>query len=372
MLCYNIFMAFYQKFFSFFPPPRFLTMPSLGIHISDTAIRAIQLEKRNDEYKTIFWDEIPLPAGAISNGEIVDAQAVSTAIKSISKKCKEKFAYISIPEEKSFLFETEIPIDDNVDIEQAIEFKLVENVPFSANELVFDYIVASELNCNNKSATVSVSAVPKNVVERFINVFNDAGIDVVNCETESRALVKSLIHKNDLRTTLVIDFSESKTIMSIVHNGAIHFSTVVPIGSSLLINAIAKTFNVSKEKAVKLKKSMSSFNEKTKIELFESVFNTFSAVKDEIGRVLAYWKNQQDKKQDRESINRIIICGSDATLPGFEKYLRLTTKNEIDLGNVWINILDIEKNIPSIPFELSLNFAGALGLAISSEQNKND
>ena len=135
-------MSFYQKIFSHFPPPRFLTMPALGVHISESAIRAIQLERKNNNYEILYWNEIPLPTGSISLGEIKDEGVIVKALKDIKTKSGGKFAYISIPEEKSFLFEIEIPTDINVDIKQAIEFRLEENVPFPANELVFDYILS--------------------------------------------------------------------------------------------------------------------------------------------------------------------------------------------------------------------------------------
>jgi Tfp pilus assembly PilM family ATPase len=46
-----------------------------------------------------------------------------------------------LPEEKAYLFTTSIPKVAQKDIRSAIEFKMEENVPIPASDLVFDFLV---------------------------------------------------------------------------------------------------------------------------------------------------------------------------------------------------------------------------------------
>ena len=40
------------------------------------------------------------------------------------------------------------------------------------------------------------------------------------------------------------------------------------------------------------------------------------------------------------------------------------------LGNVWINVCDVEKRLPDMPFETSLAYAAAIGAAL--EENSRE
>jgi len=42
----------------------------------------------------------------------------------------------------------------------------------------------------------------------------------------------------------------------------------------------------------------------------------------------------------------------------------VSLKTEVGMANVWVNIIDMENNIPEINFKQALSFAAALGLAM--------
>lgn len=353
------------KILSYFPPPKFIAMPSAGIVFSDTLIRVVSLKNKNCNYELEYWDEIPLAKGVIVNGDVVDEKALTLVLSTLKKKYDISFANVSIPEEKVFLFELELPNIPDEEIRQAIEFKLEENVPFPVKDVLFDYSVMTKGSSENK-ITVGVSAVPRGISERFARSLIDAGIIPVGFEAESYSTARAVVSNKEDCNVLIVNFSESKTAFSIVCKGVVRFSSTVNIGSVLLIEAIQKTFKVSFAEAVKLKKNMSEMNERSKVELFDSVFNTLSAVKDEIGKVLSYWKNLESKNGNVSPIEKIILCGADSILPGFEKYLRITTKEKVYIANVWINVFDLDNTVPEMLFGQSLGFAGAIGLALKS------
>src|SRR3989344_2544061 len=66
-----------RRFFrDFFPPPRLLTMPSVGLDISDTAITFIELLLRPEGFEVGRFGRRLIPEGGIISGYVNDGDAV--------------------------------------------------------------------------------------------------------------------------------------------------------------------------------------------------------------------------------------------------------------------------------------------------------
>ncbi|HYD92452.1 MAG TPA: hypothetical protein VEA37_13325, partial [Flavobacterium sp.] len=100
-------------------------------------------------------------------------------------------------------------------------------------------------------------------------------------------------------------------------------------------------------------------------EMFSVLLNSVSVLGDEIMKLLLYWhthKNEEGKENPR--IKKIILSGGDANLTGLPEYFSISTKNTVEVANVWTNIMDTGKYTPDITFSRSIAFASALGLAL--------
>ena len=63
-------------------------------------------------------------------------------------------------------------------------------------------------------------------------------------------------------------------------------------------------------------------------------------------------------------MDRIIVCGGEANVPGLANYLAATLKTDIEIANPWININPLTHYIPEIPRNHALRYVTALGLAM--------
>jgi Tfp pilus assembly PilM family ATPase len=79
-----------------------------------------------------------------------------------------------------------------------------------------------------------------------------------------------------------------------------------------------------------------------------------------------YWHTHQEGNKDHPTIKKIILCGGDSNLIGLAEYFAVSTKNPVEMANVWTNITNTEKHVPEIRFEQSLTYAAALGLALGN------
>ena len=100
-------------------------------------------------------------------------------------------------------------------------------------------------------------------------------------------------------------------------------------------------------------------------EIFSTLLNGVSILRDEISKNFIYWHTHKDEEgKERPEIQKIILCGGDSNLIGFAEYLAITMKQVVEIADVWTNVVSREKYIPVMPFEDSLSYATAIGLAL--------
>ena len=101
------------------------------------------------------------------------------------------------------------------------------------------------------------------------------------------------------------------------------------------------------------------------MDLFFSLMNAVSALKDELNKLSVYWSTHKDQAGEQErKITKIVLCGRDAGLSGFADYLSLSLQSRVEVANVWQNAFSLDEYIPPLPFDESLDYAAAVGLAL--------
>lgn len=347
----------------FFPVPNFLSMPSVGLHVGEEAVRFVEFE---DLGKSLFlkrYGKKDLTLSEEKTDDFLESDELKNILVSIKKESKINYIKASLPEEKAYLFKTEIPKVDPDDIRNTIEFKLEENVPLQSSQSVFDYKVLEKESSDHLD--VSVSVLPYVLVDKYLKLFKSSGLRPVVFEVEALAIARAIIPRGNKDTILVINFGERKTGLYVVKEGVVFFTSTVPIGGTSLTNAIKKHLSVDFPEAQKIRKEVGVVRDKKNIDLFFSMASTLSVLRDEINRILIYWQSRQERDEDlSSSVSRIILCGTDSNMAGFREYLEANIRIDSEYANVWINAFDLNKFIPPISFSESLGFATAIGLAL--------
>ncbi len=313
------------QFLDIFPPPQFLNIPYAGLSISETAVRCIQFEKHGDRLDIVKYAERPIPPGAVLAGCINNVDEISHILETLKKDLNLNYVKVSLPEEKAYLFTTQIPIVAKKDVRNTIEFKLEENVPLSAKEIIFDYAVVSSAD-DADHLDVVVSALPANVIDVYVDTVRRAGLLPLSLEIESQAIIRALLPKRSTGSYLVVHFGYEKVGLYIVRDNIIHFTSTV----------------------------------NTKGESIDSP--TF--LPSEINKLVKYWNNHAEANNyPNREIGQILLCGDDFN-HDIVSFLATQTSIPVALGNVWTNVCDVNETVPQISFEDSLRYASAIGLAI--------
>ena len=346
-------------------PPEYLTLPRAGIEIGNKFIRFIEFKNKKGEIVLSNFGEVMLADDIVKDGQILNKEELIKVLKLVRGKISTDFVKVSIPEEKTYIFSTQIPKLKNNEIRPALEFKLEENVPLKVDEAVFEYEFAKKAREGSSDMVLGVFVVPKQVRDSYVEVIKSAGLNLISLEFESKMVAEAVVPKNYDTTVLVANIKHDSTVLSVVIDGVVHFSSTVSIGESNMMSSL-KRMNKNNSTFEKIPLSFFDSNDDSGAEAFDSLLNVYSILKDEIEKFSEYWLTQVGDRAGHKSErpNKIIFCGRSSALPGLLIHINQNMGMDAVLANVWVNIIDINKTLPEIGFIDSLDYATAIGLAI--------
>lgn len=350
-----------------FPVPSFLVTPSFGLDLGDESLKFIELINTKDGLRVGRHGERPIPPGIIEAGKIKNPKKMEEILSALRLEVGLKSVRVSLPEEQVYLFKLKLEKLGIVSIRESIELSLEEHIPIQASETIFDYEFISQ---DEKSLELQVAAIPKNVIENYLDIFANSQIQVQSFELEAQAITRAVVKDGDLDTYMCVDFGEIRTGIFIVSGGVVMFTSTLDVGGMLLTDMIAKNFKISFAEAEKMKKTYGLERNTPNKELFSVLLNSVSVLRDEIAKHFLYWHTHDGEGgKSNPPIKKIILCGGDSNLIGLSDYFSISIKSPVEMANVWVNIIDTKNYIPDIGFKRALSFAAALGLALRDFDN---
>jgi len=314
-------------------------MSGMGVDITETAVRFAKLRVAGGECRLEDHGEYPLSPGSFSEGKIVDLEALRTVLSRLKTDHHASFVYASLPEPQAYLVEMEVASVKKSQLRESIELQIEEYIPLSVTEAVFDYNIIEDQKGNKEKTKVLVSVAPKDLVSSYSEVFTKAGLQLISFETDAQALARAVVPLENEDTFMIVHFGPEKTGIYITRSGLVQFSSDIDVGAKELVGSIHGEDQ-----------------------------NICTKLKDEIDKHFAYWNMHKSKTEEvHDSISKILLCGENAGEEGLQAFLSKGLRAQVEVANVWTNILSFDRDIPQMNFQESLKYATAIGLAINAK-----
>lgn len=359
-------------FYSLFPTPEFLRMPSVGLDVSDKSVRFLGFTYDGKKLKISQHADKKIESGIVESGKIKDEAKMKEVLASLKKEYNLQFVRVALPEEQAYLFKMTVPLVKKTELRESILLQLEEYVPIKAADSVFDYEIIKE---GADSYDLQVSVIPTSVAESYVSIFTESGLMPISFEIEAQAIARAMIKGGDMGTYMIIDFGQSRTGISIVSGGAVAFTSTVDIGGFLITQSIAKELSLTTKEAEDIKRKNGLIKDKDAStgkegkEVFSVILNVIATLRDEINKHYIYWHTHKESEGTSvRKIEKIILCGGDSNLPGLPDYLARSMRVNVELGNVWVNVYGEDGGVPEISFKDSLTYATAVGLALADKK----
>lgn len=334
----------------------------IGLHVNSHAIKAIQFNFRNKSTTINAYVNAPVPNGLMQDDAFLDTTKISEFIKSSLKNptsgnFSAKRVIISLPESKSFVRVMEMALMDESKAEVAIMFEAEAYIPVPMEQVYFDWQILSK---TSKTMSVLVVASPKDYVDNFIHIVEDAGLKLCGVEVEAQSVARALVPADVEEPILIADIDAFKTALIMVERGALKFTSSVPIAANTFTTKIAKEFNLTPAAAEKLKREVGLANTVEYPNLKTALNPILEDLASEIKNILKFHYEHSDVR-----VSKLLLTGGGSKLLHMSDLLTLLLEAYAPIEVVVANPLE---HIPNLmhttltPYE-ALSFTTAIGLA---------
>lgn len=347
----------------FLVPPAALAPLAFGVDISSGSVKCASFVRRGAGLAAGAYAEMSLPDGAFQSGELEKPDAVTEIVRSLRLKHRMRAAHASLSEKKAFLYQVIAPPQQRT-LREAVEFDLEAHVPLPPAEIIFDFEVVRR---SSQGTILAVTAYARRIVEQYLDAFARAGVQLRSLEIESHALARAVVPGADRGgVVMVVDMGRATTRIAVVDHGVVSYTATLELGGDSLTAALMKKFSIDMAQAEQMKNERGFLMGKDNADVVEAVIGSVSVIRDELVRHLEYWNRPQNDAILRTPIEKIIVSGGNANMRGLPEYFSDALQIPVVPGAVWHKAFSLNEYIPAMPYNESLEYAPAIGLALKS------
>jgi len=318
-------------------PIKIKTRKSSGIQITDRLIRCVVLKKTKEGVFVDFFREVPLPDGAVINGEILKATIVTRKLRQLQKETKMNKTHLVIPYEQVEEFVLHVLKDDAEHIKELISSRLQLSNKIKEDSVDCEYFVRED-EIVGHGFNVFVKCVAEDFLNSYTAIFDKAGMDIVSFNTSMNDIGE---HLEGEHPRIILDFGDDKAHASIIYRNSPITLEQRETNYSKGISIIENFLNISKQEAEEIYRDYGLANTHHEKELLYKLIGHFSPLIDMLEEKQRNWYKTATKKHTNTKIRSVIVYGEKADMVGLSDYLSQMLK-------LRARHIDIEKDIRQI------------------------
>mgnify|MGYP006125493055 FL=1 len=249
-----------MDFFDFFAKP---SKPMLGVDISSSAVKLIELSKIGSDFKVEAYRVLPLPANTIVDKNIADLDALSETIAAVVKRSGSKLTDIVAAVSSSSVITKEIELPaglTELQMEMQIEVEADQYIPYPMEEVAFDFDVLGEVENNPDLVRVLLAACRQENVEHRRQALEMAGFNPKVIDVESFAveraykLIEGQLDEVSDQVVAIADIGATVFSFTVLVDGKIIYNREQLFGGKQLTEEIQRRYGLSWEEAGEAKR----------------------------------------------------------------------------------------------------------------------
>jgi len=342
----------------------------LGIDIGTSYLKVVELSRAGQRRKLENYGA--LQSSIIyqkpfrtfeKNTLLLSSEDIARAILAIIEeaKIKTRACIFSIPDFSTFFTNIELPPMTREELPEAVRAEARPHIPLPIGEVTLDWqVIEGEISDTKKTnLKILLVAVPNEIINQYQKIAKMTELELIALEAEVFGLIRSLVDEEERRPISIIDIGAQSTTCSIVEKRKLKISHSFDMSGNELTRVISKSLSIDYQEAENLKKKygISGVDGKASevkeillplidviVRESERIFNTFSST-------------------ERKEIQKIILTGGTALLPGLKDYFTKNFKKEIEITNPFAKIFYppiLEKTLEN----LGPSYAIAVGMAL--------
>jgi type IV pilus assembly protein PilM len=295
----------------------------VGIDISSTACKLIELGKVGSRYRVESYAVEPLPQDAMTDRDIRDPEVVAEALKRVISKSGTNIKHAAVSVAGSSVITKTIQMDKDLseeEMESQIEVEADQYIPYPLEEVALDFQVIGESEKIPDKVDVLLAASRSENVYSRVDVLELAGltakivdVEAYTIERAFRLLNNQLPDQGEGQIIAIADIGAANTSLSVLEDFNTIYTREQTFGGSQLTEEIQRRYGLSFEEAGMAKKQggLPDDYEPEVLEPFKE------AIIQQISRSLQFFYGSSQYGE----VDHIVLAGGCAVIDGLEEMI---------------------------------------------------
>ncbi len=312
---------------------------AIGLDIGSSGVRAAELSFGKNGITLEKFGQVELPEGSVRDGEVIDTDAVATAIKHLwaHSKFSSKSVVLGVANGKVIVRQVELPWMPAADLKQSLPFQVQEFIPIPVDEAVLDFLSVEEFHNEQGAPMVRglLVAASRDMVMSAVTAVQAAGLTPSTVDLTPFALLRSLSTQTPYgvnEVEAVVDVGARVTNIVIHEGGVPRFVRILLMGGADITESVAERMGVPMEQAESLKQSLSTDAQWSSDSVDESLMHVMDssgqAFVDEVRGSLDYYLASTGSAP----ISQLVLTGGGGRLVGLVNRLSQATRIPVVVG----------------------------------------
>lgn len=364
----------------------------LGVDIGSSSIKIVELVNFRGRPRLATYGFTEKNPNNINESSLIfDIDEIASIISEICRKAKvsSNKAIAALPNFSVFSSIITLPEMSDKELNSAIQWEAKKIMPLPLEEVVLNWNKIEEITLSSdfyknqldnnveKSIDISQEANPfkkifskpkknvkilltganKSLIKQYIEIFKKANLNLLSLETESFALIRSLVGA-DLSNIMIIDMGASTSSITVVSKGIPVITRSLELGGLSITKAISNSLNINLERAEQFKQDLSLDSETAENSLPQTVEKAFAPILNEIRYTINLYNEVHSSK-----VEKIILTGGTAMLGHLTGYLSSVFNINCYIGDPWAKTI-YPLDLKPVLTRIGPRFSVAIGLAM--------
>ncbi len=311
----------------------------IGLDISSTAVKLLELSQAGNRYRVESYGVAPLPQEAVAEKNIVDVEAVGKVIGRVAKRAGTKTKNAAVAVAGSAVITKIISMSAGMsddDIETQIELEADQHIPYPREEVNLDFEVVGEPH-RDDTVDILLTASRRENVDVRVSALEVAGLNakIVDVEAYAMESAMSLVthqlpNNAEDKTIAIIDVGSTMTTLNVIHDLRMIYTREHVFGGKQLTEEIQRRYGLSYEEAG-LAKKQGGLPDNYVPEVLEPFKD---AMAQQVSRALQFFFSSSQYN----SVDHILLVGGCASIPGVDELIELKVGISTSTANPFSNM----------------------------------
>lgn len=334
------------------------TTDYFGIDIGATSVRLVQLKKHGNKPVLVAYGSAPLPTNLVASDSADAVDQLALAIKKLVKDAgiTTKSVVAALPAAKVFASVITTPKLSAAELSKAVKYQADQYIPMPIDQVRLDWTVLGP-GANENEQLVLLIAAPNNTTEKYLQIFEKAGLELVALEVDVTALSRAVLTP-DAGHVVLLDIGSLASTVSLVVNGSPRLIHSVPVGAAAFVQALGQGLKIDANQAMAMVQKFGMNQTSMDGKILKNLQPVVDNIMEEIKKSVAFYTNENhDTKFDK-----LVFTGGAAGMPELPLYIANSLKMPVELGNAWLNV-SYPANMQNDLAAVNREYAVAVGCA---------